>query len=188
MLEVNWKLVLYAIGFLATYLIVGGIWRVYFHPLSHLPGPKLAGLTYFYQSYFDIYPYQGRWLWQQIALHDKYGPIVRVGPDEVHISDPTFYDQAFGSATHKRDKSMLWYWFSGSGANIDGAAFTTLDHRLHALRRAAMNPFFSMKKVRELEGRVRVHIERMKDVLGAAGRTGEVVNLFSLTSALTMGM
>ena len=186
--DISWGLALYATSLVVAYLTVGAIWRIYFHRLSHLPGPKLAAITYLYQSYFDIYPHQGRWLWQQIALHERHGPVIRVGPDEIHISDPTFYEQAFGSATHKRDKSKLWYWFSGSGTTIDGAAFTTLDHRLHAVRRAAMNPFFSMRKVRELEGRVRVHVERMREVLVAAGRREEVVDLFSLASALTMGM
>ncbi|KAF7194940.1 Cytochrome P450 monooxygenase [Pseudocercospora fuligena] len=148
--------------------------------------PKLAGLTYLYQSYYDLYPHQGRWLFQQIALHDKYGPIVRVGPDEIHISNPKFYDTAFGTAKRKRDKSMTWYWFVGSGTNIDGSAFGTLSQDQHAIRRSAMNPFFSMKKVRELEDRIRVHVEKTRTVLEKAGEEGTPINLLYLMSAMTM--
>jgi hypothetical protein len=46
----------------ALYLFVLSIYRLYFHRLSHLPGPTLAKLTYYYQSYYDVYPHPGRWL------------------------------------------------------------------------------------------------------------------------------
>ena len=187
MFGLSWKVAIYGISALFLYLLIGGVYRICFHRLSHLPGPKLAGLTYLYQSYYDLYPYQGRWLFQQIALHEKYGPIVRVGPDEIHISDPKFYDTAFGTAKKKRDKSMTWYWFVGSGTNIDGSAFGTLSQEQHAIRRSAMNPFFSMKKVRELEDRIRVHVEKTRTVLEKAGEEGKPINLLYLMSAMTMG-
>ena len=50
-----------------------------------------------------------------------------------------------------------------------------------------MDHFFSMKKVRELEDRVRVHVEKSRKVLEKAGETGEKVNLLYLMSAMTMG-
>ncbi|KXT10258.1 hypothetical protein AC579_10049 [Pseudocercospora musae] len=124
MFELSWKIAIYGSSALLLYLVTGDVYR----------------------SYYDLYPYQGRWLFQQIALNEKYGPIVRVGPDEIHISDPKFYDTAFGTAKKRRDKSMTWYWFVGGGTNIDGSAFGTLSQEQHAIRRSAMNPSFSMKK------------------------------------------
>jgi hypothetical protein len=36
-------------------------------------------------------------------MHKKYGPIIRINPWELHISDPKFYDTLY-SANQKRDK------------------------------------------------------------------------------------
>lgn len=170
----------------AFYIISRGIYNLYLSPIAHVPGPKLAALTYFYQSYFDIYPYAGHWLFQQIELHKRYGPVVRVGPDEIHIDDPDFYSEFAGTSTKRRDKSTTWYWFTGMKQVIGLSAFATLDHDHHALRRSAMNGFFSTRRVQQLEGRIRGHVKKMTERLLGYESTGEVVNLLYLASALTL--
>ena len=66
------------------------IYRLIFHPLRHIPGPLLARLTYGYQMYYDVY--LGGLMPRHLAkLHQKYGPIVRIAPDRVHVNDPEFY-------------------------------------------------------------------------------------------------
>lgn len=168
------------------YVISKGIYNVYLCPIAHVPGPKLAALTYLYQSYFDVYPYQGRWLFQQIELHKQYGPVVRVGPDEIHIDDPDFYTEFAGTSTKRRDKSTTWYWFSGMKTVVGLSGFATLDHDLHVMRRSAMNGFFSTRRVQQLEERIRGHVKKMTDRLLDYKATGETINLLYLTSALTL--
>lgn len=48
------------------------IYRRYFHPLSHIPGPPLAKITYLYEWYYDLYR-GGQFTFQLPALHRKYG-------------------------------------------------------------------------------------------------------------------
>lgn len=170
----------------ALYAIAGGVYRVYFSRNAHIPGPKLAALAYFYQAYYDIYPYQGQWLFHQIELHKRYGPVVRVGPDEIHIVDPDFYTEFAGTSTKRRDKSSTWYWFTGMKSTVGQSAFATLDHDLHGHRRSAMNGFFSKKKVQDLEERVLVHVRNTVDRLFEYKKTGELVDLLFLMSALTL--
>lgn len=75
--------------------------RLFFHPLRHFPGPKLAAVTWIYKAYYALMG--GKMLQNVERLHEKYGrhlssafscslktffsghlgPVVRVAPDEV---------------------------------------------------------------------------------------------------------
>jgi hypothetical protein len=50
----------------------GAVRRLYFHPLSHIPGPTLAALTWWYEIYFDFVK-QGQFVFKIKELHKKYG-------------------------------------------------------------------------------------------------------------------
>lgn len=61
--------------FIATSFVafVGAIvHRLYFHPLSKFPGPKLAALTEWYESYWDIIKH-GQYTFEIGRMHEKYG-------------------------------------------------------------------------------------------------------------------
>jgi hypothetical protein len=52
--------------------IATAIYRLYFHPLARVPGPKLAAITWNYERYYDLYQY-GQF-WKKIGdLHVEYG-------------------------------------------------------------------------------------------------------------------
>jgi hypothetical protein len=105
-----------------AYLGALAIYRIYFHPNSHIPGPKLAAFTYWYQSYYDLWPHSGRFLWKTIELHEQYGPVVRIGPNEVQVNDPDFYSEMYSSGNRRREKSKLWFWMVGWSPFADAMA------------------------------------------------------------------
>lgn len=96
-----------------AYTAVLAIYRVYFHPISHIPGPKLAAITYWYQSYYDLWPHSGRFLWKTAELHEQYGPIIRIGPNEVQVNDKDYYSEMYPSGNRRREKSPLFFWTEG---------------------------------------------------------------------------
>ena len=72
---------LYALGATVLYLVGLAIYRVYFHPLSRFPGPKIAAATGFYETYFDILSGPGgQYMWEIQRMHDKYGE------EDVHVT------------------------------------------------------------------------------------------------------
>lgn len=60
------------IGGLLVYLISKAVYRVYFHPLRNIPGPRLAAITSFYEFYFNVIK-RGTFIWHLEELHQTYG-------------------------------------------------------------------------------------------------------------------
>lgn len=169
------------------YLTILAVYRIFFSRISHIPGPRLAALTYYYQSWYDVYPYQGRFLWKCKELHERYGPVVRVGPDEVHVHRPDAYVEMYGSQKNRRNKSRLWFWVVGTGEFGDPSTFATLPHDLHRMRRSALAPYFSKQVVQRLEPRVREKVQLLKERALQHQQTGEPLELLNAMSGLTAG-
>lgn len=68
--------------------------RLYFSSLRDIPGPLLAAFTQWYEFYYDVV-LGGQYTFKIIELHKKYGPIVRISPWEIHISDPHFFEKLY---------------------------------------------------------------------------------------------
>ena len=103
------------------------------------------------------------------------GPIIRVNPNEIHVSDPDFYGGIYHSNKWITDRDQ-WFKLDFIGEAI---AFTT-DHDLHAHRRNAVSPYFSMQSIRALEPRITAVVQQMMDRLHNAYNSGSVVNLYHL--------
>jgi hypothetical protein len=54
------------------YFILRSIYRLYFHPLSKFPGPKLAAVSHVYEFYYDVIK-NGMYMWEVEKMHKKYG-------------------------------------------------------------------------------------------------------------------
>lgn len=87
-----------------AYQLIKALYNVSpFHPLSHIPGPKLAAATYLPEFYYDVIKF-GRYTREIQEMHKKYGPLVRINPYEIHCSDINFSDEIYAVGGRKRDK------------------------------------------------------------------------------------
>ncbi|KAI0159688.1 putative flavonoid 3-hydroxylase [Xylariaceae sp. FL1272] len=117
------------------------IYRLYFHPLSHFPGPKLAAVTGWYETLIDLLSKpQGQFMLEIPRMHEIYGPIVRINPHEIHVQDPTWLDTLYSG---KRDKYPPTAIMTGVPKSI----FGTVSHELHRLRRSAYQSLFSKANI-----------------------------------------
>jgi hypothetical protein len=51
-------------------------YNVFLHPLAHIPGPKVAGATYLYQTYFSLVG-GSRYYIRIKKLHEIYGKALK---------------------------------------------------------------------------------------------------------------
>lgn len=94
------------LGALFFFLFFNYTRRIYFHPLSTIPGPRLAAATHLYEAYYNILR-QGLSK-HVIGLHERYSlyflnltleinlsiadsPVIRIGTNRVHVGDPSYY-------------------------------------------------------------------------------------------------
>lgn len=168
------------VGVAILYWISKTIYNLYFHPLRNFPGPKLAAIGCEYEFYHDVVK-DGRYLWKMEEMHRQYGPVVRINADELHISDPNYYNQLYASSRRKVDK---WAPMVAS-YTIPESSVATVDHDLHRLRRGILSPYFSKASITQLEPIIGERIDRLCERLGDCAGRDEVVSLDAAFSALT---
>ena len=100
------------------------------------------------------------------------GPVVRITPNEVSLSDPANYEKIYYVGTRFSKDPAFYFAF---GAN--SAAFTTPSNEVHRVRRAALNPLFSRRAVLELEDVVHDKAAKLLRRLEAGIKDAGVVDL-----------
>ncbi|KAL8688307.1 MAG: hypothetical protein Q9218_005749 [Villophora microphyllina] len=172
--------VLVAVSLSVVYVVGLYFYRAYFDQLSHIPGPKLAAATLWYEFYYDVVK-KGRYTWEIAKMHEKYGPIIRISPYEVHISDPEFIDQVYPGSSVKTEK---YSW----GMRMFGLKHTHAvvpSHDLHRIRRNNFAHYFSKASLQRLEPRIQSVVDtliaRLKEIKG----TGRVVKIQDMYACLT---
>ena len=98
---------------------------------------------------------------------------MRIGPNEVHILDPDFYDTLYANAAAKRDKDP--FVMGGYGLHHDLLSTGPAD--LHRIRRNALNPYFSQAAVNKLEPVVKAKVDLFCSRVQEVVSRGEIVNL-----------
>ncbi|KAI1270337.1 cytochrome P450 [Xylariaceae sp. FL1019] len=134
-------------AFFVGYIVFVCIHRLYLSPLAKFPGPRIAALTTWYAAYHDIWR-GGQYIWEVEEMHRKYGPVVRIRPDTLHVNDPTFVDKLYSQSPKQRRER---YWTSYQSFMAPGSMISSADHDMHRRRRATLHPYFSMANVRRLE-------------------------------------
>ncbi|KAJ8079331.1 hypothetical protein PM082_021833 [Marasmius tenuissimus] len=147
------------VTFFSAYLLFLSIYRLVFHPLAKFPGPRAAALTHYYRAYYDVVRHGG-WLDQLKVLHARYGPIIRVGPNELHFSTCDAYSEI---SRFPRDR----HWYKGTLCPTPEALITIANPQEASKRRGRYGPYFSRKAVLELESTVQYNVDKLIDKLSS---------------------
>ena len=153
------------------------IYRRFFHPLAKIPSPFLPAVTKLYQSYHNR-----RYYLEIERLHDIYGPIVRINPNEVHLAaDADNYDRIHHVGS-KYSKSPNFY----NALCAPHSSFGTLSNEAHRIKRGAMNPMFSRQKVLDLESIVQGKVDKVIRRVQESVEADEAVDLHHAFRAVSV--
>lgn len=183
------------LSFLTTVLVSGlvlyglglAVYRLYLCPQAKFPGPKLAALTHGYEAYYDILSKKGggQFTFEIKRMHEQYGPVVRINPEELHVDDPDYYNEIYCNSTPSRPIDKIGK--HKHRFNIPDATFSTVTAEHHRLRRAAIAPFFSKARVRTLNGNLQRIIDqishRLSTEYAGSGRRFNITNMWSSMTA-----
>jgi cytochrome P450 len=97
---------------------------------------------------------------------------VRITPDEVHLSDPDNYEKIYYVGS-KYPKERNYYGAMSCG----DSSFTTMGNEEHRVKRSRLNPFFSKKKILELEDVIQLYAKKLCDMVGRKFEKGEEMDL-----------
>ncbi|KAH8655801.1 putative benzoate 4-monooxygenase cytochrome P450 [Xylariales sp. PMI_506] len=162
-----------------VYLGVLAVQRLFLSPLARFPGPWLAALSNWYEFYYDVIR-EGEFTHQIQQLHKLYGPIVRITPTELHIDDPMYFDTLYSRAG-RRNK----YEYMSGRFGFASDTFSTTDHELHRMRRAAISPFFSASNIATFQPVIRAKVNSLCKILTEFTGEGRVLRLDYAWMAMT---
>ena len=84
------------------------LYRLWFSPLAFLPGPKICALTRLVLMYHEFTYNRRKYLH---TLHLKYGPIVRIAPDEVSFATWEAVKEIYVTGGSGYEKSSFYHLF-----------------------------------------------------------------------------
>ncbi|KAK1585491.1 cytochrome P450 [Colletotrichum navitas] len=160
----------------ACFLLLWPFYNVFLHPLSKYPGPRLFAASSLPYGYWYM---TGKWHVKIMELHNKYGPIVRVGPDELSYALPEAWDDIYGRyvpAKRKENSKPAWYC-SPDAHDMVGATLGD-----HGRMRRVMAPGFTYGAMCRQEPLIRQHVDlfllRLDELcVRGLGEGGAVVNM-----------
>ncbi|KAK6840897.1 hypothetical protein PG987_001757 [Apiospora arundinis] len=168
----NWAILAVAVfAYFATLVF----YRLFLDPLARFPGPKLAAISRWYEAYHDVV-LGGKYTFKIAQLHKEYGPIIRISPYELHVSDPAFFDTIY-RMTGRWDK----YSWAADAFGMRGSTVFASDHHLHKIRRRAIAPFFSKSHVYARQDLLHCNVDKLCQRISSLD--GDTVNLGAAMSA-----
>ncbi|KEF58607.1 uncharacterized protein A1O9_06533 [Exophiala aquamarina CBS 119918] len=138
-------------------------YNVFMHPLRKIPGPPLARCTRLWARIGNFY---GRKSERVHDAHLKYGPVVRVGPNELSFADPAAVRDIYTSEIFTKEESFY--------VDIVKLMASLRDAEAHKQRRKLLLRGFSQAAMLEFEDDMSTKIEAMLNGWAAISHRGSI--------------
>lgn len=86
-------LILTLVALFVAFHVVGVIYNIFLHPLRGFPGPFWFRASVLPRSLTNM---KGVLLYEVAEMHRKYGPVIRISPNELSFNDPQAWKDIYG--------------------------------------------------------------------------------------------
>ena len=156
------------------------LYNLYLHPLRNYPGPKswaATRLTWARSMQSGLYHLKLH------ELHERYGPVVRVAPDELSYVNAEAWRDIYGN--RKIAKNRVW---AGQEEEHHPISIVSTDESTHLRNRRALTGAFTEHAIVEhapvFEGLIGLLIQKLKDAI-IQGQGNAITDLTSWMNWLT---
>ncbi|PSN65363.1 cytochrome P450 3A17 [Corynespora cassiicola Philippines] len=165
------------------------VYRLFFHPLAKVPGPKLYAISGLPK---DLRNLSGSWYRDVKSFHVKYGPIVRIGPNEIGVDGDPAWEDCFslkraGKPEFTRDQDF--FDIQNDKTPTNPSLFVT-DRNGHRRQRRILAHAFSKAALSEQEPLIRKYVELLIDrvrEMAKEGKPVDVVKWYNFTTFDVIG-
>lgn len=144
------------------------LYNVFFHPLRNYPGPPLAKLSVLWKLLGNL---QGRKAHRIHEAHLRYGPVVRVAPNELSFSEPTAVKEIYSSSAFAKEQRFYF----AKRIFHENHLLSFRDNRAHRQRQKLLQRGFSQASVLEFEPNMSSKIQALLDQLAKAPQPVDVL-------------
>ncbi|KAL6706195.1 hypothetical protein ACN47E_005930 [Coniothyrium glycines] len=138
------------VGIPVSIVLYWVVWIVYartIHPLASVPGPFWASTSRIWYMYRI---YAGDMHHVQRQLHEKYGPIIRIAPNEVSTTDVSAIPKIYRNQQPLTKTDFYAVWGGGTiSKQLD--TFSETNERVHSNYRRIVNPVYTLSNVLKSE-------------------------------------
>ncbi|KAL7947782.1 cytochrome P450 [Trichoderma barbatum] len=170
-------------------LIIGLFIRILqhrvFHPLRSVPGPWVNSLS---ELPAAIALVKGDQHLYYRSLHEKYGLVVRVSPNELSFIGTDAREEIYGfrKGGPPMEKSPI---FLGAVGSVNGETGVSLAlNKDHARQRKALGYLFSNNALAKLEDILQIHVHKLVAVLEKGASQNQAVNVSDWYTYLAFDM
>jgi hypothetical protein len=132
------------------------IQRFFLHPLSHIPGPLFAKFSGIWLILLDNSGNRTKTIHQ---LHQKYGPVIRIGPNELSFSTREALKDIYGS-------NPVYSKGHQYGAFGKKSLFTMRIKEEHRERQKRIAHIFSPASAAQIEPIISEHVAKLLQAIG----------------------
>ena len=158
------------------------MYNIVFHPLAAFPGPKTAAISNFWYCYWYL---GGRQPYHVLALHKKYGPVVRTAPNELSFNSPASWRDIYDFRQGHRPFIKSDFYDGGTFADQCGSIVSERSPDKHGRMKKLLSHAFSQRSLTEQESLISTAVDRFIEMIGKIGASQEGLDITKWFNMLT---
>lgn len=141
---------------ISVYALGTLLYNLFLHPLRNIPGPPLAKVSRLWARVGNFHGCKSE---RVHAAHQKYGSVVRVGPNEISFADPAAVREIYTNDVFVKEETF----YRAKRIFHENHMFSFRDPEAHKQRRKLLSRGFSQASMLDFESNMSDKIKEMLD-------------------------